>query len=123
MARHRSLIESQASLSQIENFQESRKIEDERFETAMRNEDLRRVQVVCNWLRSASVDSDQYHFTKVRADYPGTGRWLLDNPSFKEWFDPHFPIIPPLLWLNGIPGSGESSSFGIAAQYMGLRLL
>ena len=32
MARHRSLIESQASLSQIEDFQESQKLEDERFE-------------------------------------------------------------------------------------------
>src|SRR6266480_7825722 len=99
MARHRSLIESQASISQIEDFQESRRIEDDRFETEMKNEDLRRSRAVYNWLRATNVDTDQYRFSKIRADYPGTGRWLLDNTSFKEWFDLQFPTIPPLLWL------------------------
>ena len=123
MARHRSLIESQASLSQIEDFQESRKIEDDRFAAAMENEDLRQSKAVYDWLRAASVDSDQYHYTKIRADYPGSGRWILDNASFKEWFDPQFPTIPPLLWLNGIPGAGKFSSLGTSAEDMGLSLL
>jgi hypothetical protein len=109
MARHRTLIESQATLSQIEDFQESRRIEDERFEAEMKNQDLHRSQAVYNWLRATSIDTDQYQLSKIRAEYPGTGRWLLDNPTFKEWFDPQFPAIPPVLWLNGIPGAGESN--------------
>lgn len=72
----------------------------------MQNEDMARSIVVYQWLKSPHTDVDQYNFTKVRMDYPDSGRWLLDNQSFKEWFDPSFPKIPPLLWINGIPGSG-----------------
>ncbi|KAF2178004.1 putative zinc finger protein [Zopfia rhizophila CBS 207.26] len=108
MARHRNLIESQASLSQIEAFQESRRIEDDRFDAQMRNENLGRSRAVYGWLKAANVDTDQYHFSKIRADYPGTGKWLLDNSTFKDWFNHQFPMIPPLLWLNGIPGAGKT---------------
>lgn len=72
----------------------------------MRNEEMAQTVVVSQWLKSPHTDLDQYNFTKVRADYPDSGTWLLDNQSFKEWFDPSFPKIPPLLWINGIPGSG-----------------
>jgi hypothetical protein len=96
MARHRGLIESQASLSQIEDFQEVRRFDD-----------LRQSQSVYSWLRPSNVMNDQYHHIKLRASYPGTGRWLLQNHTFKEWFDPQYPTIPPLLWLTGIPGGGK----------------
>ncbi|KAF2807330.1 putative zinc finger protein [Mytilinidion resinicola] len=108
MSRHRSLIENQATLSQIEDFRESRLIENDRFEAEIKNEELRRSHSVYNWLRATSIDTDQYHLSKIRADYPGTGRWLLVNPTFKKWFDPQYATIPPLLWLNGIPGAGKS---------------
>lgn len=109
MSRHRSLIESQANISQIEEFQESRRIEDDRWETHMRNEELIRSRAVQSWLKAADVDSDQYDLSKIRADFPGTGRWLLDHSAFIDWFNPQYPNIPPLLWLNGIPGAGERS--------------
>jgi hypothetical protein len=115
IARHRSLIESQACLPQIEDSYESRRTEDFQFETEMKVEDLRRFQAVYNWLRATNVEADQYHFSKIRADNPSIGRWLLDNLLFKEWFDPEFPTIPPLLWLNGIPGAGCCSNFRTAA--------
>ncbi|KAF2492653.1 hypothetical protein BU16DRAFT_551492 [Lophium mytilinum] len=108
MSRHRSLIERQATLSQIEDFQESRRIENDRFEAEIKNEELRRSHSVYNWLNATSIDTDQYHLSKIRADYPGTGRWLLANPTFHDWFNPQFGAIPPLLWLNGIPGAGKS---------------
>jgi hypothetical protein len=107
MARHRVLIESQASLSQIKAFQEARAIEEKRFETALENEDLRRLQAVYTWLKPTPMEKVQFSHTKIRSDYPVTGHWLLDNAKFKEWFDRKFPAIPPLLWLNGNPGTGE----------------
>lgn len=107
MGRHQQLIESQASIAQIEEFREARKTDEERYEKDVRNEDLRRKQIVNHWLRAADVETDQYEHCKVRADYPGTGRWLLSNSLFKQWFDPRFPVIPPLLWLCGIPGAGN----------------
>jgi len=36
----------------------------------------------------------------------GTGRWLLRNPVFTEWLDGS-ERSKRLLWLQGIPGSGE----------------
>ena len=86
----------------------SRQIEDDRFD----HEELRYLQTVHLWLKAASVDSDQYTFSKIREDYPGTGQWLLDNTLFKEWFDPQYPTIPPLLWLSGIPGAGNCLGLG-----------
>ncbi|KAJ5901293.1 hypothetical protein N7504_007286 [Penicillium tannophilum] len=108
LARHRALIERHATLSQIEDSQESQRLANDRFDITMQNEDMARSVVVSQWLKSPHTDVDQYNFTKVRLDYPDSGKWLLDNQSFKEWFDPSFPKIPPLLWVSGIPGSGKT---------------
>ncbi|KAK6082031.1 zinc finger protein [Seiridium cupressi] len=108
IALRRSLIESQATPSQIEEdrrtVQQSRKSESHEFD----EQNLRQIRDVYNWLRSTNVEIDQITFIKARADYPGTGQWLLENMLFKEWFDPRFPTIPPLLWLSGIPGAGKT---------------
>ncbi|KAI0192374.1 hypothetical protein EV127DRAFT_426763 [Xylaria flabelliformis] len=108
IARHGSLIESQASRTQIEEFQE--KILDcrETEDNQINEQDLQRIRDTHRWLRGANVEIDQDDYAKTRAQYPGTGRWFLENPFFKEWFDPRFPTIPPLLWLNGIPGAGKT---------------
>jgi hypothetical protein len=104
---HRRLIESQANHSQIKVFQESRRLEDSELETKIESQSLHRLQAVNSWLKATNVEDDQYHFSKVRSDYPGTGRWLVDNTSFQDWFHPQYPKIPPLLWLNGMPGAGN----------------
>ncbi|KAI9150828.1 Transcriptional regulator CRZ1 [Paramyrothecium foliicola] len=108
IARQRSLIESHASTVQTEvveqDFHDTQQREDDEFE----EEDLRRLQIVTNWIRATNVAVDQDEFLKARTEYPGTGQWLLDNTLFNEWFDPQYPTIPPLLWLNGIPGAGKT---------------
>lgn len=109
MSRHRTLIESQANATQIEDFQESRRVENDRFETEVKNENVRRSQAVYTWLRPTSSDTDQYYLSQIRAKYPGTGRWLLGNAILKEWFDEKYALNPPLLWLSGIPGAGKPS--------------
>lgn len=111
IAQRRSLIESQASPSQIEevreHIQHSRQDEEREFD----EQTLRRIRDVLNWLRPTNVDVDQAALVKARADYPDTGQWLFENTLFKEWFDPRYPTIPPLLWLNGIPGAGNGFMF------------
>lgn len=110
ISRRRSLIESQANPSQIEDVhkdvQHSRQIEDSRFEA----EDLSRLRIVYRWLQgtNSNVEIDQHDFSKIREEYPGTGRWLLDNTTFGEWFNPQFPTIPPLIWISGKPGAGKT---------------
>ncbi|RSL58822.1 hypothetical protein CEP54_007587 [Fusarium duplospermum] len=67
----------------------------------------RRVDVH-NWLRATNTDTDQDRFSKIRADHPGTGRWLFDHPTFKDWFNPRCPAIHPSLWIKGLPGAGKT---------------
>ncbi|KAI3335699.1 putative zinc finger protein [Ustulina deusta] len=108
IAQHRSLIESQATLSEIEavqeNIQQSRQIQNRQLD----DQDLQRIRDVHNWLRATNVEVDQDNHAKARAEYPGTGRWLIETALFQDWFNPRFPTIPPLLWLNGIPGAGKT---------------
>jgi hypothetical protein len=39
----------------------------------------------------------------------GTGRWLMRDTTFTKWLD-HSDISTRLVWLQGIPGAGMSSS-------------
>ena len=107
--RHSDLIVNQATLSQIETSQDERKLRDKQFLDQGEVENSRRRRELTGWLRSANVQNDQHDYSKLRAEYPGTGRWLLENQSFKDWFKPLCQSIPPVLWLNGIPGAGELS--------------
>jgi hypothetical protein len=110
MKRHRELVESQASLLQIREFQEARAEEERRYDKEVNNEDLRRHREVYTWLKPTNMDNDQDNLRKLRAQYPRTGQWLMKNEVFKKWLDPKFPTLPTLLWLNGQPGAGMLTS-------------
>ncbi|KAK0701292.1 hypothetical protein B0H67DRAFT_558761 [Lasiosphaeris hirsuta] len=127
--RHKHLIVSQATLlhiqaSQIDkiqrdkeflDIQEERKRRDKQFQEIAEAESNRRFREmnaryreVAGWLRSANVQNDQHEYSDVRAGYPNSGHWFLNNKTFKAWFDPMCQTIPPLLWLSGIPGAGKT---------------
>jgi hypothetical protein len=110
MKRHHELVESQATLSQIREFQEARARDERRLEDEVNNEDLRRQKDVYAWLKPTNMDNDQYVLKNLRARYPRTGQWLLKNEIFEKWLDPKFPTLPTLLWLNGQPGAGMFAS-------------
>ncbi|KAK7999487.1 hypothetical protein PG990_012087 [Apiospora arundinis] len=114
--RQRSLIETQATPSEIEetrqSIQHSRQDEEYQFD----EKTLRQIRDVINWLKPTNVEIDQAALIKARADHLGTGQWLFENTLFKEWFDPRFPTIPPLLWINGIPGAGKTMLASLVVQ-------
>ncbi|RSL89343.1 hypothetical protein CEP51_001245 [Fusarium floridanum] len=111
IARRRSSIENQADRLHLEEPQESPPTVDAvstaetRLDAETEERQLHRRLAVYSWLRATNPDNDQDRFSKIREDHPGTGRWLLNNQFFKEWFDPRYPTIPPLLWLKGLPGA------------------
>lgn len=109
IATQRNLIESKATEVQVEEVRESihqsLQVEERQFD----EQTLRQIRDVHNWLRPTNVEIDQDALVEAREEYPGTGQWLLENTLFKEWFDPRFPTIPPLLWISGIPGAGNRS--------------
>ncbi|KAK6860606.1 hypothetical protein PG995_004242 [Apiospora arundinis] len=95
-----------------EDLQHSLQIEERQLD----EQTLRRIRDVLNWLRPTNVNVDQAALVEARADYPGTGEWLLENPLFREWFDPRHPSIPSLLWINGIPGAGKTVLASLVIQ-------
>jgi hypothetical protein len=106
MRQHKHLVESQASIVEFEAIQKLRKLAEVEFQ-GIRDADLdRRHSKVLQWLSPASSNVIQEGCEKARLDYQGTGHWLLKDDRFKKWFDPDF-CSNPLLWLTGIPGSGN----------------
>ncbi|VBB81748.1 Putative protein of unknown function [Podospora comata] len=95
---------NQASLS-IKAFLDERKVRDQQLKEMADAESNRKLRELQGWLRATNVANDQHEFCKLRGEYPGTGSWLLDNPKFKEWFKTPCQLMPPVLWLNGIPGA------------------
>ncbi|KAL2679252.1 hypothetical protein Neosp_010019 [[Neocosmospora] mangrovei] len=108
IARRGSEFEKQAHLSLAEDIQVPRPTDYSSLDIELRKRDFRRRSLICDWLGATNPEADQDHLARIRVDHPGTGRWLFDNPSFREWFDPQYPAIPPLLWIKGSPGTGKS---------------
>ncbi|RYP46658.1 hypothetical protein DL768_007171 [Monosporascus sp. mg162] len=105
---HGALIQTQATLSQIEAFQRDAELRDAKFRSISEMQESQRLSDLKTWLHATSCANEQKRYSDIRQEFPGTGRWLLDNQSIKEWMDPKYPTIPPLLWLNGIPGAGKT---------------
>ena len=70
------------------------------------NEKIKRRIALKAKLQPARSASDHERALDVRKQYPNTGHWILQRPEMKEWMSPR-QDNSFLLWLNGIPGSGE----------------
>jgi hypothetical protein len=103
--RRMQLIQSQASVVEYEKLLEIHRLADIEFAN-LKEAELRRRQVeLYQWLDSANSSNTQQDCVRKRSACPGAGKWLLNEPSFQNWFHPTF-CRTPLLWLNGMPGSG-----------------
>ncbi|KAI2626752.1 hypothetical protein GGR54DRAFT_483461 [Hypoxylon sp. NC1633] len=105
---HGNLVQAQATASQIEQYQKETAAQALQIQSITDTQEMQRLRELISWLGAPNVENDQYHYSKVRDECPGTGRWLLDIQVFKEWIDPRFPTIPPLLWMTGMPGAGKT---------------
>lgn len=76
----------------------------------MESEAMTRRQVVQAWLKPTDMGAEQDYLMRIRADYPTTCRWLWEDETFLEWFNPHHSTSASanLLWLNGKPGAGKT---------------
>ena len=58
------------------------------------------------WLQPTAFDAENGEYRKHLASHlAGTGDWILDSPTFKQWHD---SSDHGMLWIKGIPGSGKS---------------
>lgn len=58
-------------------------------------------------LKFENIDS---RYLTIKAAHAKTCEWLLQNPEFVAWLDPHgFSHHHGFLWINGKPGAGKST--------------
>jgi hypothetical protein len=107
LVRHRELIESTASLEQIQESRDARLQLQASFSALEQEQIHTKTLAVISWLSAADSDSDQATFCSARHDVPNTGRWILDVPSIQAWLDTN-KTSTPIVWVNGKPGLGES---------------
>ena len=109
LCRHRTLIESQANLVQIQQSQRDYaqlQLSFSKIEEAERKE---KTLAIINWLSSADVALDQEAAEAAQCEHPGSGSWVFENEIVKPWIDPNNSLIP-YVWLLGIPGAGKNIS-------------
>lgn len=119
LRRHKELIESQANLLHLQQYQhdshvnllhiqqyqrDSLNIRDQlsRLEEA---EQQRKYTAVMEWVSGAKTKLDHDSCCDARSEYPGSGSWILQNPEFENWKEASTPVSS-ILWLKGIPGAG-----------------
>ncbi|KAI1376891.1 hypothetical protein F4677DRAFT_459629 [Hypoxylon crocopeplum] len=105
---HGDLVQKQATLTQIEVYRKDTETHTRQLQSIKEVQEMQMLREVISWLGAPNAENDQYQYSKIREECPGTGRWLLDIQAFKEWIDPKFPTIPPLLWITGMPGAGKT---------------
>ena len=105
------LVGSRATLDQFDTLVSTSSLEEEISNAAMDSENLGRRNAVYTWIKPTNMENDQEYLRRIRDAYPGTCSWLLSDMTFQEWFEHRENNLTGsnLLWLNGKPGSGESS--------------
>jgi hypothetical protein len=101
------MIESGASMAEFEEIQNHRQTAILAFEKQMRDQDILHRDTVKAWLCHFNCEAQQGNHRDTRSVCKDPGRWLLDDPRFKEWFAPDY-CSAPFLWLKGIPGAGKT---------------
>jgi hypothetical protein len=108
LRRNRELLENQANLVQIKEWRQAwQKLEDS-LEASERERKHRETLTVLNWLSAPDANLDQEQLSARREEFPDRGRWILKEPGIRDWLN-HAIYYLPLFWLNGKPGSGEST--------------
>ncbi|GKT56486.1 NACHTdomain protein [Colletotrichum tofieldiae] len=125
LERHGDLIDKEANaLSIIEAQQMHREIRDwkekslESLSKQEAEQSGKQYQAIASWLKYD--DSDQLAiFDSISTEankYPGTCSWFIQHPKAQSWLKRKADA--PMLWLQGIPGSGKSSICAQVVNFM-----
>lgn len=66
------------------------------------------IQQLRNWLGTQNEAlNDNTHQRNLQRYHPGTGRWLFEDPTFRDWARPEGAVS--FIWLTGSKGCGKST--------------
>ena len=104
--RHKSLLESEATLA---HFKEAQIAREQAMDAQLKAEELEQRKLMVSvdaWLAPAGCKRDHERYLEIQHEYPNTGSWLLRARQVKKWLDPLCSDVP-VVWLYGIPGAGK----------------
>ncbi|KAL9039167.1 MAG: hypothetical protein Q9180_002691 [Flavoplaca navasiana] len=85
----------------------------ESLERLHTQEDSKQRQKILEWFSPLNFSMTQQDLFKSRED--GTGQWLIDSPTFKDWFSGEHHT----LCCTGIPGAGKSILASVIVDFLG----
>jgi hypothetical protein len=94
-----------AMLRHIQQYEHDTSETWKKLDTLEQSDHDRKYLKVLEWISGAPSLLDHESYQKTRAEYPGTGDWILKHEDVINWKDVNTPINS-MLWLNGIPGAG-----------------
>ncbi|TGO44699.1 hypothetical protein BCON_0473g00060 [Botryotinia convoluta] len=99
-----SLSTIQESILRIQEYQRKHLNHKKQFEAIEKEDNKCQRLALLDWLASTDPIPDHEFAVSMRADYPSSGNWILQENKIKAWLDPQQSTVP-LLWINGIPGA------------------
>lgn len=76
-------------------------------ETARRKKEIDDVQ---GWIGGAESYSQHQDICRDRNTYRGSGSWILDQEKVQDWLSTDPEEYSSLLWINGHPGTGNTTT-------------
>lgn len=111
--RHKDLVDNEATAAHISAAYEARKASLRANKQNEKDRHIRQIRELKEWLAPVLYETKQVAFAHIRKKNPDAGNWLLEDDRFKTWVDPKVgKTQTPVLWLTGIPGSGNYCSLG-----------
>ncbi|KAF2680197.1 C2H2 domain-containing protein [Lentithecium fluviatile CBS 122367] len=108
LSRHRSLVESRASLAQYRLYREDIANMRSGLDRLITEEQNKKMKAVREWLAVGSQSQEDHDACcQIRKEFPSTGRWILKHEFVKDWMAVDNPPTP-IVWLTGIPGAGKT---------------
>jgi hypothetical protein len=106
LQRHKSLIESQATVIHFQQYQSESQFNRDRIDTLVLSESQRKHRETLVWISGGQAKPDHQRHCTTREPYPGSGNWILKDEKLKNWMTEDIPKMSTL-WVNGKPGAGE----------------
>lgn len=126
LKRQKETIRDHADQIHIQNYESDRlKIFDE-FEHTRAQRSAERKAFVIQWIGAPKTILDYEFLCQIRqaqfdATQRWTSRWILENEEIKTWLSPPVPKAS-IIWINAVPGAGESTPMSRNTQYRMLIL-
>ena len=106
LERSKELLLQSANVAHFHEAQEARLLFSREIEVLEERAKKDRMLTVIDWLSPTSCFGDHEELRGKRREFPDTARWILREPSMRDWLR-NDDDAKPIFWICGIPGAGK----------------